>query len=81
MWYLLHICYDFDNVVNPFFHVVEVEIEALQRLNEYAIRVRKLRELEDTAERATPEAKIVKEVEEIPVSGPPRASQKHIDRP
>lgn len=45
------------------------------------MRLRKLRELEETAERATLQVKLIQEVEETPVSGLPRTSQKHIDRP
>ena len=60
---------------------VEVEIEELQRLNEDAMRVRKLRELEETVERAILEAKLIKEVEDTPVTGRPDTSQKHIDGP
>ena len=38
MWYLLHICYDFDMVVNPFFRAVHVGwLRALIRVTEIAV--------------------------------------------
>lgn len=60
---------------------IEAETEELHRLNEEAMRVRKLRELEDNAQRAVLEAELFKDTEDTPTLKPSVTTQVHKPAP
>lgn len=60
---------------------VEEETQKLQRLNEDAMRMRKLRGLEETVERAILEAKLIKDIDETLASPLQETPQEYRDKP